>query len=157
MIKLVRLDDRLIHGQIAFAWTAALGVDTFIIANDAVSKNDFLKMTLDLAKPRGAKLLIKTVDDSIAFLKDEKSKALKILVIINNVQDAYTLACQVEEIRSINFGGLRSREGSRLVSQTIALTDADIEIINKLLEREVELEIRQVPSDKKQLVKNLIK
>lgn len=157
MIKLVRIDDRLIHGQIAFAWTAALGVDTFVIANDAVSKNEFLKMTLDLAKPRGAKLLIKTVEDSIAFLKDPKNSALKVLLIINNVEDAYALACALDEIQSINFGGIRSREGAKLISQTIALTAADIETVHKLLEKEVELEIRQVPSDKKQFVKNLIK
>ncbi|MDB5008144.1 MAG: mannose/fructose/sorbose transporter subunit [Mucilaginibacter sp.] len=156
MIKLTRIDDRLVHGQVAFTWTPAVGADCLIIANDKVAKDEFMKLTLGLAKPQGTRLLIKSLKDAVTFLNDEKNKSLKILLIINSVQDAYALATDVPEIRSINFGGLRSREGSKLISKAIAVTADDIPVIKELLNKGIELEIRQVPTDSKQLVESLI-
>jgi fructoselysine and glucoselysine-specific PTS system IIB component len=156
MIKLTRIDDRLLHGQVAFTWTPALGADCLLIANDKVAKDEFLKMTLGLAKPAGAKLLIKTLKDAVTFLLDERSKNMKVLLIINSVQDAFAMAADVPEIKSINFGGLRSKEGSKLISKAIAITDEDLAIIKELISKNVELEVRQVPTDSKQLVNNLI-
>jgi fructoselysine and glucoselysine-specific PTS system IIB component len=156
MIKLTRIDDRLVHGQVAFTWTPSIGADCLIIANDKVAKDEFMKLTLGLAKPAGTKLLIKSLKDAVVFLNDEKNKNLKILLIINSIQDAYALAVEVPEIRSINFGGLRTREGSRPISKAIAITDNDMPVIKDLLNKGIELEVRQVPTDSKQLVESLI-
>jgi PTS system mannose-specific IIB component/fructoselysine and glucoselysine-specific PTS system IIB component len=157
MIKLLRIDDRLLHGQVALTWTPSLGADTLVIANDKVAKDEFQKMTLGLAKPAGTKLYIKSVTDTIVFLNDEKFRNLKILLLVNSVNDAASIAAELKEIRSINFGGLRTREGARQISKAIALTEEDISIINTLAADGIELEIRQVPSDKKQLVQELVK
>lgn len=156
MIKLIRIDDRLVHGQVAFTWVPSLGIDCLVVANDVVAKDDFQKMTLGLAKPANVKLLIKSVADTIAFLNDEKNKASKILVLINSVKDAAALANSVSEINSINFGGIRARENAKLISKAVAVTEDDVVLIKKLLERNIELEIRQVPTDEKQKVASLI-
>jgi PTS system mannose-specific IIB component/fructoselysine and glucoselysine-specific PTS system IIB component len=156
MIKLTRIDDRLVHGQVAFTWTPALSADCLLIANDKVAKDEFMKMTLGLAKPAGTKLLIKSVKDAAVFLNDEKSKNAKVLILINSVKDAAALATEVAEIKTINFGGLRSKEGSKLISKAIAVNDDDISIIREMLAKGLELEVRQVPTDNKQLVASLI-
>src|SRR5258708_9002570 len=109
MIKLTRIDDRLVHGQVAFTWVPALGVDCLVGANDKMAKDEFQKMTLNLAKPAGTKLLIKTIGDAIVFLNDEKNARLKILVLINSIRDAAALTAGVREIASVNFGGIRSK------------------------------------------------
>lgn len=156
MIKLTRIDDRLLHGQVAFSWTPALGADYLVVANDKVAKDEFMKMTMGLAKPAGTKLLIKSIADTIIFLNDEKSNKAKVLLLINSVKDAYALAQAVPEIQSINFGGIRSKEGAKLVSKAIALSEEDITLIRELLAKDIELEVRQVPTDSKQLLENLI-
>jgi len=156
MIKLTRIDDRLVHGQVAFTWTPSLGIDCILVANDKVVKDEFQKMTLNLAKPSGIKLLIKSVTDAATFLNDERSKPLKILVLVNNVKDAAALVALAPEITSINLGGLRSKDGSKLISKAFAVNEEDIEIIRNLLEKGVELEVRQVPTDNKKFVKELI-
>lgn len=156
MIKLTRIDDRLLHGQVSFTWTPAVSADCLVVANDKVAGDDFMKMTLNLAKPPAAKLLIKSLADTITFLNDPRSQTMKILVLINSVKDAAVLAGGVKEIQSINFGGLRTKEGARLVSKAIALTDEDIEIVRELLAKRIELEVRQVPTDKKMFVETLI-
>ena len=156
MIKLTRIDDRLVHGQVAFTWTPALGVNCLLIANDKVAKDEFLKMALGLAKPAGTKLLIKSLTDAAAFLNDEKSSNLKILLIINSVKDAYALVNGVPEIKSVNFGGIRLKNGAKLISKAVAIDDEDITLVRELLDKGIELELRQVPTDTKQMVGSLI-
>jgi fructoselysine and glucoselysine-specific PTS system IIB component len=156
MIKLVRIDDRLVHGQVAFTWAPALGADCLIVANDKTAKDEFLKMTLGLAKPPNTRLVIKSLNETIAILNDEKYKNLKILLLVNSVKDAYIIAGEVTAITSINFGGIRGKEGSRLISKAIAVSDEDIVLIKELLEKGIELEVRQVPTDTKQMMQSLI-
>jgi fructoselysine and glucoselysine-specific PTS system IIB component len=156
MIKLTRIDDRLVHGQVAFTWTPALGVNCLIVANDKVAKDEFMKLTLGLAKPAGTKLLIKGINDASAFLNDEKNKELKVLLLINSVKDAAVMANDVPEIKSINIGGIRLKEGAKLISKAVAVNDEDILLLREMLNNGIELEIRQVPTDSKQMVAALI-
>jgi len=156
MIKLVRIDDRLVHGQVAFTWVPAVGADCLIVANDKAATDEFLKMTLGLAKPPNTKLVIKSLRDTAAILNDEKYKNLKILVLVNSVNDAHSLSDSVSTITSINFGGIRAREGSRLISKAIAVTEDDIILIRQMLDKGIELEIRQVPTDTRQMIQSLV-
>ena len=156
MIKLIRIDDRLVHGQVAFTWTPAVSADCLVVANDKVAKDEFMKMTLNLAKPASAKLLIKSLEDTVTFLNDLRSQPMKILVLINSVKDASVLADGVKEILSVNFGGIRTKEGAKLISKAVAVTDEDIVIIKEMLAKGIELEVRQVPTDKKVLIETLI-
>jgi fructoselysine and glucoselysine-specific PTS system IIB component len=156
MIKLTRIDDRLLHGQVALTWVPALGTDCLVIANNKVANDEFMKLTLGLAKPAASRLLILSLKDAVIFLNDEKNKHLNILLIINSVKDACTLAIDVPEIRSVNFGGLRTKKGSTLISKAIAVTDDDLLDIKELISKGIELEIRQVPTDSKQLVESFI-
>jgi mannose/fructose/N-acetylgalactosamine-specific phosphotransferase system component IIB len=156
MIKLTRIDDRLLHGQVAFTWTPSVAADCLVVANDKVAKDEFMKMTLNLAKPASAKLLIKSLTDTVTFLNDPRSQPLKILVLVNSVKDASVLADGVKEIQSVNFGGIRTKEGGRLISKAVAVTDEDVIIIKGMLAKGIELEVRQVPTDKKVMIETLI-
>ena len=156
MIKLIRIDDRLVHGQVAFTWTPALDADCLVVANDKVAKDEFMKMTLGLAKPASAKLLIKSLADAAIFLNDPRAQNLKILLIVNSVRDAAVLVDVISGIRSVNFGGIRTKDGTRSISKAIALTDDDILIIKEMLAKGLELEVRQVPTDKKVMIETLI-
>ena len=77
---------------------------------------------------------------------------LTLLTPANLIEDVN----DVNEVKSINFGGIRTKEGAKLISKAIAITEEDIAIIEQMAEKGLELEIRQVPTDKKQLVQNLI-
>ena len=156
MIKLTRIDDRLVHGQVAFTWVPALSVNCLLVANDKVAKDEFMKLTLGLAKPAGTKLLIKSLSEAAEFLNDQKNDGLKILLIINSVKDAAVMAAEVPEIRSINVGGLRLKDGAKLISKAVGVNEEDITLLRDLLSKGVEIEIRQVPTDNKQLVESLI-
>jgi fructoselysine/glucoselysine PTS system EIIB component len=53
MIRLLRVDHRLLHGQVAVSWSQNLDIDAILIANDDVPMDELRKTTIKLAKPQG--------------------------------------------------------------------------------------------------------
>ncbi|WP_050641454.1 MULTISPECIES: PTS sugar transporter subunit IIB [Clostridia] len=154
MIKLVRVDHRLLHGQVAMAWTQSLDVDCMLIANDAVAKDDIRKTTLKLAKPNGVKLVIKNMEDSIAALNKGVTDKYKLFIIVESIEDAYRLTSGYKKIRSVNLGGCKPKETAvKTLYKTIPITERDGELLKEMLSDGIEVEIRQVPGDQKLLVK----
>lgn len=148
MIKLLRVDHRLLHGQVAFSWTQSLGTDCILVANDDVPENDIRKTTIKLAKPQGVKLVIKNINDSIKALQSGVTDKYKLFIVVESVEDAYKLSKAYPEIQEINLGGMKIREGTRNISKAINITKEEEELVKELVDSGVEVEIRQVPSDK---------
>ncbi|MBS4535583.1 PTS sugar transporter subunit IIB [Clostridium sp. D2Q-14] len=157
MIKLLRVDHRLLHGQVAFSWTQYLGVDSILIANDDVPNNELRKTTIKLAKPQGVKLVIKNIEDSIKAIKSGVTDKYKLFVVVESVNDAKRLISQCSEIKKVNLGGIKSKEGTRNISKAINLLPEEEKLIKDMLDEGVEVEIRQVPGDKKINASSIIK
>lgn len=104
MIKLFRLDERLIHGQIAIKWSRHTGVDHIVVANDAAANSDLIQKSLKMAAPAGIKTAIKTIDGAIQLLNDPRCENMKLLILVNNPRDALTMVQQVKGIPFVNVG-----------------------------------------------------
>ncbi len=102
MITQIRVDDRLIHGQVAVVWTKELNAPLLVVANDEAAKNEVMQMTLKMAVPNGMKLLIRSVDDAINIFNDPRGADKRIFVIVNSVSDANKIAQNVENIEKVN-------------------------------------------------------
>lgn len=102
MITQIRVDDRLIHGQVAVVWTKELNAPLLVVANDEAAKNEVMQMTLKMAVPNGMKLLIRSVEDAIEVFNDPRGKDKRIFVIVNSVSDANKIAQQVENVEAVN-------------------------------------------------------
>lgn len=152
MIVLCRVDHRLLHGQVAFSWTNALGSDCILIANDDVVNDDMWKTTLRLAKPANVKLVIKNINDSISAINSGVTDKYKLLVVVRTIEDAYQLAQGSEYIKSINLGGTKKEDGYEQISNAIFVSEQDKDRLRELQKRGVEIEIRQLSSDSKQKV-----
>ena len=151
MIKLLRVDHRLLHGQVAFSWTQYIGADCILIANDSVPNDELRKTTIKLAKPPAVKLVIKNIDDAIEALKSGVTDKYKLFIVVESVTDAWRLATAVPDITSINLGGIKAKEGSRNISKAINVLPEEIALLEALAQAGKEIEIRQVPGDRKQL------
>lgn len=148
MIKMVRVDHRLLHGQVAFAWTKTLGVDCILIANDEVAKDTLRMGALRMAAPSGVKLVIKSMEDSIANIKAGKTDKYNLFILLESIEDAYRLTEEVPEIKFINLGGIKSASDKRQISKAIFVSDQDCDLLRKMNEKDVKLEIRMVPDEK---------
>lgn len=153
MIRLLRVDHRLLHGQVAFSWTADLGADCILIANDEVMTNEVKKMAIGLAKPPQTKLVMKSVQDSIEAINSGKTDAYKLFVVVASVEDAYKLIKNCNQFKQLNLGGAIRKEDSIKLGKIFFAAPNEIELLNELADEGIEIDIRQIPSDSKDLYK----
>ncbi|MEF9920225.1 MAG: PTS sugar transporter subunit IIB [Erysipelotrichaceae bacterium] len=156
MIKLVRVDHRLLHGQVAFSWTNAVSADCILIASDSVVNDDMWKTTLKLGKPSGVKLVIKNMEDAISSINSGVTDKYKLLIVVQTIQDAWRLVEGCSSIESINLGGSKKQEGYRQISKAIYIGSEEEQCIKKMLDKKVEVEIRQLASEKKLQAQNVL-
>lgn len=156
MIKLTRIDHRLLHGQVAFSWTKFLDSDCILIANDELMKDELKMSAMRMAKPTGVKLVMKSIDDSIKALNSGVTDKYKLFIIVASVEDAYRLCKAVDRIKTINVGGMKQREDRRQISKAVFISDEDEKMLRELNNQGIELEVRLVPGDTKQKVVDLL-
>ena len=156
MIKLTRIDHRLLHGQVAFSWTKFLDSDCILIANDELMKDELKMSAMRMAKPTGVKLVMKSIDDSIKALNSGVTDKYKLFIIVASVDDAYRLCKAVDRIKTINVGGMKQREDRRQISKAVFISDEDEKMLRELNDQGIELEVRLVPGDTKQKVVDLL-
>lgn len=159
MISLLRIDDRLIHGQVAFGWTASLGVNVFLVVNDEAQTDQMKAMALNLAKPNDVKLYIRGVQESGEIVqKFAASQKSNVLVLVKNTDDALSLVKNSGGVlKEVNVGGLRYSEGKRKLTDLVAVDDQDIANFKAMEELGVDLEFRMLPRDKKKSLKEILK
>ena len=151
MIKLCRLDDRMIHGQIVTKWSRVVPVDRIIVANDQAGSNPIIAKSLLMAAPGNIKVAVKTVKDAVELLHNPKASAHDILLIVANPQDLLPVVEQVEGIHRVNIGNwglLEASDGKQreMVSQFVALSEDEKAILAKVNEK-VEDFVLQVTPD----------
>lgn len=149
MIRLVRVDHRLLHGQVALSWVNGVGADCILVANDFVSEDPVWKTTLKLGKPSGCKLVIKSIDDSIAAINSGVTDRYRLIVVLQTVMDAKRLVEGCPAIKSINLGNTKKSPTTMQVSRQVFLEPEEIEVVRWLVDRGIECEIRPLADDEK--------
>ena len=102
-----------------------------------------------LAKPAGAKLVIKNIEDSITALKSGVTDKYKLFIVVESIEDAAKLALAVPAVDKVNLGLVKAKEGTRNISKSINVLPKEEALIREMADAGIEVEIRQVPNDKK--------
>lgn len=163
MVISVRVDDRLIHGQVALVWTKELGTTGIIVANDNAVKNDMLRMTLQMATPTGQKLLVKTVEDAIKTINDPRGKEMHIFALTNCVKDVLELvkACpgNIQSVNIANVGRFDNSDPATKVAlnDTIMLNPNELAAAKELCEQGIPVYHQLIPQHGKNPIKDLLK
>lgn len=156
MIKAVRIDHRLVHGQVAFSWTKFLEADCILIASDELMKDELKMAAMKIARPTGIKLVMKNMEDSIKALNTGVTDKYKLFILVESIEDAYRLSQESSLITSINLGGMKAKEDRRQLAKAIFVSKEDEELLKEMDRKGIELEVRLVPSDSKQNVIHLL-
>ena len=156
MIKLCRVDHRLLHGQVAFSWTNAVQADCILVASDEVVNDEMWKTTLKLGKPAGVKLVIKDIENSVKALNSGVTDKYKLFIVVESVEDADRLA-RALDIKEINLGGTKPTDDRHVISTAVYVSDNDEKILKDLMDDGFDVFTQMVPSDKRVNTKDLLK
>ncbi|SJZ38294.1 PTS sugar transporter subunit IIB [Anaerorhabdus furcosa] len=132
MIKQLRIDDRLIHGEVVVLWLSHTGADTVIVADDQHATNPMLTMTLNLAKPKGVTMHVLTLEDTIKYVNDGSHDVEKIFIVCANAQNALKLVQGCEAIHEVNIGAMRSSNGKKQVTLKVFVDQKDVEDLKEI-------------------------
>ena len=156
MIKAVRVDYRLLHGQVAVSWTSALGADCLLLVSDTV-KDDKLRLNaIKLAKPSGVKVVIKNTQEAVEALKSGVTDKYKLFIICEDLQIAKEIM-KVTGEKSLNIGNTPFREETKQYGKSANLTTEEEALIKEMLDDGLDLYIQMVPAEKSIKCKSLFK
>ncbi len=146
-VELLRIDDRLVHGQVVEGWVKALHINHIVVASDAVEADETQKALYLLAVPHGVELTCVSVAEAAKLWKADRWKKDHTLVLVSTPEDALRLSDHGAPVDSVNLGGLHFR-GSRVqILKGISLDDQDVKALKALAAKKTTLEARALPLD----------
>ena len=157
MVKTCRVDHRLIHGQVAVTWINNINPDAIVVANDEVIKDEIALCALKMVKPDGMKMAIRSTDEAIRLINDEKTKEMNLYLVVKNTEDALKVLSATNGTYSVTIGGLSNgKNGGEMITKGVFVTEKDIENLRQLLPYVEEIDTRIVPTDTKKDISGLL-
>ena len=148
----VRIDDRLIHGQVAMIWTHSLGATRIMVVDDEASRSDLIKMSLKLATPNGISLSVLTVQKAAERIKQGVYEGQRVLLIIKTPGKLIELIQQGVSITEANLGNLSSKPTELELSERLSLSSKDVTDCKVLMSKGILLTKRLLPTDENQAI-----
>ncbi|SHE94247.1 PTS system, N-acetylgalactosamine-specific IIB component/PTS system, sorbose-specific IIB component/PTS system, galactosamine-specific IIB component [Seinonella peptonophila] len=148
-INLMRIDDRLIHGQIVTAWIAYANADRILVVDDLVANDEFQQTLLKMATPANVKLTMVSEEEARSLIKEDQSDEPSFL-IVRGVQQALALIENGLDIASLNVGNINMKKGKTKILSSLWLDEQEVAAFRKLAALQVKLDVRTVPTDRSQ-------
>jgi len=147
----VRIDDRLIHGQIVTAWSSTLKINKIVAVDETLANNQMLKSIMQMAAPKEYEPEIVGVEDAKRILAETKDK--NVLLITRQCRNLKPFVEDLKDAKHINLGNISKQDGTAVVFQsgagcTLSLTQEDYDTLLKAREFGVEIFSQRVPTEK---------
>jgi len=146
-VSLVRIDDRLIHGQIVSSWINFLGADRIIVADNKAANDSFQKSLLKMAVPKSVAMDIVSVEEAAKMIQGFSEKD-KVLVILRNGASLLEIAGFGIVFESVNVGNSSMNPKRKQYFKSVWLTEEEVEEYRKLKDLGTYLDVRVVPDEK---------
>lgn len=145
-IVFVRIDDRLLHGQVARSWVKEEGANLIVVANDKVAEDRETQKLMNIATPLYADTRFLSIDNLIEKIKDDHD-GKKVLILVEGPADALKLLEAGLDIKSINVGNMRELPGTEKVIDDVFVDAEDRASFKKIHDKGVGLDLRILSSD----------
>ncbi|HFI0158511.1 TPA: PTS sugar transporter subunit IIB [Streptococcus suis] len=146
-INLARIDTRLLHGQVATAWTPASKADRIIVASDTVAQDDLRKQLIKQAAPGNVKANVVPIKKLIEVSKDPRFGNTHALILFETPQEALEAIEGGVEIKELNVGSMAHSTGKTMVNTVLSMDKDDVATFERLRELGVKFDVRKVPND----------
>ena len=148
-IKLVRLDFRLIHGQVIAKWFGQIMGNEIVIIDDDLSQDSFMASIYEMSAPVDSKVHVYSVEDAVKKVEDGTFASGKVLVLFKNVDQVFKAVEKGFKVDELQIGGLGSAPGRINVYGPITLDDHDASLLKKIADQGTNIYLQQVPEEAK--------
>lgn len=145
-IELVRVDDRLIHGQVVVGWVQALSADRIVLVDDAVSTSPWERELYALGVPSGLEVAFASVAEAADAMRRWADEQASTIVLVPDVDTVARLADRSETVRKVNLGGVHESRGRKERLRYVFLSEEEAEQLQRLAQRGVQITAQDVPT-----------
>lgn len=142
-----RVDERLIHGQVAAMWTGYLGVTRIVVVNDKAVKDEMMIAALKIARPAGVKLSILSKNKAVEKLTGGFYGEETLFVITQTVSDMKEIIDRGVKLELVNVGNVAKRDNTIELKRSVYVTEEEIKEIQSLIDAGVRVTAQMIPSE----------
>ena len=155
-IKLARIDDRLIHGQVVLGWVPVVKPDRIVVACNRVASSDWERRFYASCVPPEVRTSFFSVEEAAQQIVGEPYVNEQLLVLFESGEDAWKLVSAGIAISEVNVGGLHYREGSVELLPFVFVTPEERTYLRELVKHGVTLSAQDVPSNAPRVINSLV-
>lgn len=148
-IQLLRIDSRLLHGQITTSWVKSLYVERILVVSTKAANDPMWKLLMEQVAPATVRVNIISLKKMLRIMHDERFSTMKALVLVETPKDAVQLIQAGLSVKEINVGSLSFHAGAHLITDAIAVDMEDMLAFHWLHEQGYSLIAQKVASDAK--------
>lgn len=145
MILLVRVDERLIHGQVVVGWHGVLRATAFVVVDDGVASAEWERDLITAGVPQGVQSEVHSIHEACQAWESWRSDAERRIILFRDVRSVAALADGGVQLRELNIGGLHRRPGRREFLSYVCLDEEEISACVRLCAAGIKLEARNLP------------
>jgi PTS system mannose-specific IIB component len=144
----VRIDDRLIHGQVIAVWCKHLQINRIAIVDDGVAADSFMQEVLKLAAPKGLRVDVYSIAQAINVLDQDSASARTTMILVKSPAAARQLYDGGLQYSALNVGGIGSGPGRKNIFKNISASEQEIATLKSLMDKGVQITLLTVPGER---------
>lgn len=143
----LRVDDRLVHGQVVTAWVRELKSKGILVVDDQAAGNSITKKALKMATPAGVSLKVVACDEAGDVVRKVADKP--VLVIVRSPMIAEKVVSAAPEVDwTVNVGNVGSADDRKRYSDSVYLDDENYQAAQRMLKRRLKVFMQTVPTQR---------
>ncbi len=144
-LALVRVDCRLVHGQVVETWLPHTGADCLVVANDELAANPFLRSVMELAVPSSVSVVFCSLSEAARKLAEIDREGKKAILLCATFADALRVHRAGVNFSSINIGNLHYAAGKVEISPSVFFSQEDFDAVHCLCHEGIAVDVRATP------------
>lgn len=141
-IKLVRVDYRLIHGQVVARWLKVCPVRRIVLVDDVLGNDEFMSDIYKMAVPKGTDVDIVTIDKAKEVLDNTDDT---VFLISKDIETCLKLVEKGVELPAINVGAVPNEEGRKLITTGVAISQKELDMLEEVNSKGIEITVQPMP------------
>ena len=145
-VEFVRIDDRLLHGQVVTTWVKTLQLEQCIVVNAAIAQDGFQQRLLEMAAPEGLRVVFFTPEKFAEVVAQNPIKR-RTMLLFSNPRDVLRVIELGYTFNALNIGGMKNNGKKRQISKAVAVDGDDTATLQAIVDAGVAITIQMVPAD----------
>lgn len=147
MVILIRVDDRLLHGQIICSWVPFIKADSLVVASDEAASDSLVSEIISACGCNELSVIVKSVADTVAYLNGDGGAEARVMLVVGELRDAMRLYELGMKFSSINLGNIHHEDNGRVITPSVIVNSEDEAVLRRLRDLGVSIEIRDIPKN----------